>query len=105
MHSTTFTQIAQAADEFATEVVAFTEDMTEEGPLGKGAAVLYNADNGEFAFTKFAVQDEVEFFGTQYVGRNMSKALKYLSDYTLDRRPLVYLEDGSQVENIHAVAA
>lgn len=100
MHSSTFVTIARAADEFATEVVALTESFAAEGALGKGAAVLFNSDNGEFAFTKWQVSgDEAEFYGTQFVGRNQSKAYKFLSDFTLDARRRVYLESGEQIEN------
>lgn len=107
MHSSTFQQVARAADEFATEVVAFTESIAVEGPLGKGAVVLFKADTDEFAFAKFAVSgDEVEFTGMQYVMRNQSKAYKYLADFTMDARRFVHLESGVQVERgLEGIAA
>jgi hypothetical protein len=106
MHSTTFTAIARAADEVSFEVVAVTESFSTEGVLGKGALVLFNADNGEFAFTKFAHSgEEVEFTGTQYVGRNQSKAYKYLADFTMDARRYVHMEAGYEVENTFGQAA
>ncbi len=101
MHSTQFTLIARAADEFSCEVVAFTTDAPASGAL-----VLFNADNSEFAFAKFRVQeDEVFFSGTQYVGTNQSKAYKYLADFTMDARERVHMEAGYTVENVFGKAS
>lgn len=103
MHSTTFTQIAQAADERSQVVMSVVEDVRAmqemDNEITLGAVILSNPDTGEFAFARFGVAGkDVAFTGEQHVGSNVSKAYKFLSDYTLDRRPMRHIESGAEVE-------
>lgn len=101
MHSTQFTKVAQHADEQSDVVIAMVEDIlaSSQSKSTFAAAILHNEDNRSFAFTRVEIgpRGKVTFVGEQRTS-SLSKALKYLSDWTLDRRPLVYMEDGSQVE-------
>jgi hypothetical protein len=112
MHSSKFTALAQAADESAEVVVSVVEDVAANADTDVvfGAVILQREDTvtveeetriiPRFTFARFAIgKDAVTFEGRQDVYGNVSKAFKFLSDYTLDRRPLVHMEDGSLVES------
>ena len=102
MHSTTFTQVAQAADEFSAVVIAVVEDvraMQDNADETHAAVILSHPDKGTYEFAILQVTRQGIMFGRiQHVGFNVSKAYKYLADYTLDRRPLRHIESGAQVE-------
>lgn len=109
MHSTKFTSLAQAADERAQVVVSVVEDVAANAEssaiLGavilQGERIVPDTDivRPVFTFARFVISSEgdVAFEGEQDTFGNLSKAFKFLSDYTLDRRPMVFLEDGSEI--------
>lgn len=107
MHSSKFTALARAADERGAVIVSMVEDVAAnaESTAILGAVILHMPPEGEtgnrFSFARFVISsdDEVTFEGEQVVYSNMSKAFKFLSDYTLDRRPFVHMEDGTEVES------
>jgi hypothetical protein len=110
MHSTTFTALARYADETSQVVVSVVEDVSANAGTTAtlGAVILQTLaedtpaearDRFEFARFVISSDGEVAFEGRQNVYGNLSKAFKFLSDYTLDRRPMVYLESGVQVES------
>lgn len=96
MHSTVFTEIARLADERSQVVTGMVE-----APNGATAVILFNKDAGSWTFARVTLTDDaaLQFERAVECARNHSKALKYLSDFTLDAREYVHLEDGSQIEN------
>jgi hypothetical protein len=111
MHSTQYTRFAQFADEASQVIVSVVEDVAANAVDDSrivGACILHTPAEGEgdtrqaarFTFARFAItEDEVILAGEQNVHGNLSKAFKYLADYTLDRRPYVHLESGIEVES------
>lgn len=109
MHSTKFTSLAQAADDRGTVVVSVVEDVAANADANTilGAVILQGERKVPdtdivrpvFTFARFSIgaRGAVAFDGEQDVHGNLSKAFKFLSDYTLDRRPMVFLEDGTEV--------
>lgn len=103
MNTKAYTAVAAAANKQEKSILfAVVQDVnaSDDTTIHAGG-ILVDADAKDIRFVHIEVANnrEVIFTRAQYCGRNISKAYKYLSDYTLDRRPLVHLESGALIEN------
>lgn len=86
MHSTQFTKLAQAADEFGYVIVAFVEIAPSEGTYPAVFAVLHDPDrpaDRAYATSMGVVpteEDRVAFFCSSHYDLSRSAALKRFAD-------------------------